>query len=148
MQRHTLSIAETISYLNTLKKPKFNPKPNLCRQTIRIEHEKPQSFVSQSESNITVPKKTQTISARVEEPSRLSAPAEPSRLAIAYLNTWRVLHPPPRLISSHSYSLRLPQKLLMIKFKFFFITPPNEKEPKAKLLEINIHLLHLWEVRK
>ena len=40
-------------------------------------------------------KKTQTLSARVEDPSRLSAPAEPSRLAIAYFNKWRVLHPPP-----------------------------------------------------
>ena len=42
-----------------------------------------------------MPKRTQTLSARVEDPSRLSAPAEPSRLAIAYLNTWRDLHPPP-----------------------------------------------------
>ena len=39
--------------------------------------------------------KTQTLSARLEEPSRLSAPAEPSWLAIAYLNKWRVLHPLP-----------------------------------------------------
>ena len=32
----------------------------------------------------------------MEDPSRLSAPAEPSRLAIAYLNTWRVgSFPPP-----------------------------------------------------
>ena len=33
--------AETITYLKTLKKPKFIPKPNSCRQRIRIEHEKP-----------------------------------------------------------------------------------------------------------
>ena len=46
-----------------------------------------------------MPKKAQTLSARLGDPSRLSAPAEPSRLAIAYLNTWRVgsptHHPPP-----------------------------------------------------
>ena len=38
-----------------------------------MEHEKPLNFVSQSESSITVPKNTQELSARVEDPSRLSA---------------------------------------------------------------------------
>ena len=51
-----------------------------------------------------MPKKTQTFSATVGDPSWLSAPAKPSRLAIAYLNTWRVSH--PHLISSHSYYWR------------------------------------------
>ena len=51
------------------------------RQPIRIEYHSGE--------------KTLTLSARVVDPSRLSAPAEPSRLAVAYLNTWRVYHPPP-----------------------------------------------------
>ena len=75
------TLSRTIPYLNTLKKPKFTPKPNSCRQPIRIEHEKPLNLISQSESSITVPKNTRELSARVEDPSRLS------RLAIAYLKT-------------------------------------------------------------
>ena len=43
------TLSRTIPYLNTLsrtiiyvkKKPQFNPKPNSCRQPIKIEHEKP-----------------------------------------------------------------------------------------------------------
>ena len=31
----------------------------------------------------------------MEDPSRLSAPAEPSRLAVAYPSSWRILNPPP-----------------------------------------------------
>ena len=51
-----------------------------------------------------MPKKTITLSARAEDPSRLSVPAELSRLAIAYLNTRRALKShPTRLISWHSY---------------------------------------------
>ena len=58
---------------------------------------------------------------RVVNPSRLSAPAEPSQLAIAYLNTWRVYQPPPHphLISSHSYYCRIPN-----------LTPNSKTLPK------------------
>ena len=87
------TLSRTIPYLNTLGK-----NPNLAQNQILVG--------SQSESRTLKPRqpirieyhsaeKTQTLSARVEDPSRLSAHAEPSRLAIAYLNTWRVLHPPP-----------------------------------------------------
>ena len=75
------TLSRIIPYLNTLKKPKFSPKTNSCRQPIRIEYHSAE--------------KTQTLSVKVEDPFWLSAHAEPSRLAIAYLNTWRVLHPPP-----------------------------------------------------
>ena len=90
------TLSRTIPHLNTLRK-----NPNLAQNQILIGSQSESStkkhlnLVSQSESSITAPKKTQTLSDRVEDPSRLSAPAEPSRLAIAYLNTWRVLHPPP-----------------------------------------------------
>ena len=50
---------------------RISPKTKKTRQPIRIEHEKPLNIVSQSESSITVPEKTQTVSARVEDPSRL-----------------------------------------------------------------------------
>ena len=50
-----------------------------------------------------MPKKPQTLSARVEAPSWLLAPAELSRLCIAYLDTKRGLHLRPPHIRSHSH---------------------------------------------
>ena len=99
------TLSRTILNLITLRK-----NPNLTQNEILVGSQsesttrEPSILVSQSESSITVTKKTQTLSARMEDPSRLSAPVEPSRLAIAYLNTWRVLHPPIHSISSHCYS--------------------------------------------
>ena len=43
---------------------------------MKIDHEKPLNFVSLSESSITSTKNTRELSARVEDPSRLSAPFE------------------------------------------------------------------------
>ena len=64
-----------VPYLNTLPNTLgFCPKPKSCRESIKIEHEKPLNFVRQSESSITLPKNTRELSARVEDPSRLSAP--------------------------------------------------------------------------
>ena len=60
-----------------------------------MEHEKNPETPSANQNRVSQCRKNQTLSARVEDPSRLSAPAEPSRLAIAYLNTWRGPPPPP-----------------------------------------------------
>ena len=94
------TLTRTIPYLNTLKKPNFSPKPNSCRQPIRIEHEKTlkprQPIRNEYHSAETYP-------ILIHGWGTLLAPGHESA-AIAYLNTWRVPHPPPpRLINSHSY---------------------------------------------
>ena len=76
-----------------LKKSKFSPKTISCRQPITIEHEKTLNPRQPIRIEYHSAEKTQTLSARVVDPSRLSAPVEPSLFAIAYLNTWRVDHP-------------------------------------------------------
>ena len=86
------TLSRTIPYLNTLKKPKFSPKPNSCPQPIRIEHQK-----------TLKPRQPIRIGYHSAEknPNALGSGGRPfsalgsSRLAIAYLNTWRVYHPPP-----------------------------------------------------
>ena len=55
------------------KKPKFNPKPNSCRQPIRIEHEKTLKPRQPIRMEYHIAEKTQSLSARVVDPSRLSA---------------------------------------------------------------------------
>ena len=78
-----------------------------------------------------MPKKTQKLPNRVVDPSRLLAPAEPSRLAISYLNTWRVYHPPLEqltllLLAHHPLSA---SELLDLPFhseqKIFVNAPPR-----------------------
>ena len=42
-----------VPYLNTLPNTLgFCPKPKSCREPIKIEHEKPLNFVSETQSNI------------------------------------------------------------------------------------------------
>ena len=55
--------------------------------------------------------------------------------AIAYLNTWRVPNPPPRLISSHSYYLKL---LLRIhsSLRQACVRPEFLSDNSAKKLEL------------
>ena len=101
-------IGEPISHLNTMtnllsklypmliqkEKPNFSPKPNSCRQPIRIEHEK-----------TLKPRQPIIIEYHSAErkPNALGWGGRPytalsfSRLAIAYLIIWRVYHPPPPL---------------------------------------------------
>ena len=70
---HWRTQSRNYTYPNTSKKSKFSWKPNSYRQAIRIEYHsagKNPNFLSWNGG-----------------PSRLSAPGEPSRLAIAYLNT-------------------------------------------------------------
>ena len=93
----------------------FSPKPMNCRQPIRIEHEKPSHFVSQSESStkkpfnfvsqsepsITSPDLSANQNRVIRHPRALGLGGGPfsalgsSRLAIIYLNTWAAPPPPP-----------------------------------------------------
>ena len=89
------TLSRTIPYLNTLRK-----NPSLAQNRILVGSQSEWSTKNPKTSSANqnrvsqCRKKTKTLSAMLEDPSRPSAPAEPSRLAIAYLNTWRVLHPP------------------------------------------------------
>ena len=67
--------------------------------------------MSESEISITVPKKTQTLSAWVEDPSRLSAPLGSSELVIAYLNNWRIFNSPTPIWSTHTRTTNIGQTL-------------------------------------
>ena len=86
------------SYRNTLRNTLgLCPKPKNCQQLIRIEHEKPSYFVSQSESWTKKPLNFVGHQNRVlRQPRALGS----SRLVIAYLNTRDPNPPPPHHLCS------------------------------------------------
>ena len=88
-----------------MKKPKFSPKPNSCRQPIRIEHEKTQKprqpIRIEYHSAETYPilihcRNIPYLNTWLGDPSRLLARVG----CYSQLNTWRVFHPPVR--SAHT----------------------------------------------
>ena len=94
-RNYTLSIAETIPHLKTLRKnPSITQNQILVGSQSESSKKNPKTSSANQNRVSQCRKKTQTLSARVVDPSRLLAPAEPSRLAVAYLITWRVYHPP------------------------------------------------------
>ena len=86
------------------------------------------NFVSQSESSITSPKATRELSARVEDPSRLSAPLGLLQLTLIH---W-VFHP----VSSAHYPTTVLRVVVFFYWKCFM-------DHVHIIISLNIGLFHL-----
>ena len=98
------NITEAFPYLYTLSTSLYidnHSAPYLytLSQVVRIEHDNTTRVVNQSESSTTpVGKHSETNPSKFRGGGPFSALGS-SRTAIAYVKTWRVLHPPPDLLT-------------------------------------------------